>query len=389
MPASQLPLNADQIAIRDVTREFATDVVAPKAAERDETQEFPAEEVAAAADVGLLGMTIPEEYGGFPLDAVSVALTYEELARASASVSVILSVHNTLVASAIARHATPSVRERYLPDMAAGRRIGSYALTEPEAGSDAASIKSRAEREDGGFRITGEKVFISSAGHAGVIVFFAVTDPGARTSQRITAFVVDPDDSGVEIGPPEKKLGILASEICAVNLNQCFVPDDRVLGEVGGGFSIAMGLLSAGRIGIAAQAAGIAAAALDAGTAYAKTRKQFGQPISEFQAIQWKLADMATGLEAARLLIWNAARLRDAGLPYGTEASQAKLFASELAVRAANDAVQIHGGYGYLKSYGVERLYRDAKITEIYEGTSEIQRLVISRSLLRDSDNRR
>ena len=389
MPASQLPLNEDQTAIRDVTREFATDVVAPKAAERDEAQEFPAEEIAAAADVGLLGMTIPEEYGGFPLDAVSIALAYEELARASASVSVILSVHNTLVASAIARHATPDVRERFLPDMAAGTRIGSYALTEPEAGSDAASIKSRAERVDGGFAITGEKVFISSAGHAGVIVFFAVTDREARTSQRITAFVVDPADAGVEIGPPEKKLGILASEICAVNLNQCFVPDDRVLGEVGGGFSVAMSLLSAGRIGIAAQAAGITAAALDAGTAYAKTRKQFGQPISAFQAIQWKLADMATGLEAARLLIWNAARLRDAGKPYGTEASQAKLFASELAVRSANDAVQIHGGYGYLKSYGVERLYRDAKITEIYEGTSEIQRLVISRSLLHDGDTRR
>lgn len=389
MPASQLPLNEDQTAIRDVTREFATDVVAPKAAERDEAQEFPTEEVAAAADVGLLGMTIPEEFGGFPLDAVSIALAYEELARASASVSVILSVHNTLVASAIARHGTPDVRERYLPDMAAGTRIGSYALTEPEAGSDAASIKSRAERVDGGYRISGEKVFISSAGHAGVIVFFAVTDPEARTSQRITAFVVDPADDGVSIGPPEKKLGILASEICAVHLNQCVVPNDRVLGEVGGGFSVAMSLLSSGRIGIAAQAAGIAAAALDAGTAYAKTRKQFGQPISDFQAIQWKLADMATGLEAARLLIWNAARLRDAGQPYGTEASQAKLFASELAVRAANDAVQIHGGYGYLKSYGVERLYRDAKITEIYEGTSEIQRLVIARSLLRDDDNRR
>ncbi|CAN5672499.1 acyl-CoA dehydrogenase family protein [soil metagenome] len=389
MSSSQLPLSPDQIAIRDATREFAAGTVEPRAAERDESQEFPADEVIAAAEIGLLGMTILEEYGGFPLDAVSIALAYEELARASAAVSVILSVHNTLVASAISRHATREVRERYLPDMATGKRIGSYALTEPEAGSDAASIKTRAERVSGGYRITGDKVFISSAGHAGVFVVFAVTDPSSSTSRRISAFVVDPADDGLHVGPAEKKLGILASEICAVNLADCFVPDDRVLGQVGEGFGVAMSLLSAGRIGIASQAAGIAAAALDASRDYAKTRKQFGQPISEFQAIQWKLADMATGLEAARLLIWNAARLKDAGLPYATAASQAKLYASELAVRAANDAVQIHGGYGYLKSYGVERLYRDAKITEIYEGTSEIQRLVISRSILSEERERR
>lgn len=389
MYTTQLPLEPDQQAIRDATREFATGVVAPRVDERDANEEFPADEIAAAAEIGLLGMTISEDHGGFPLDAVSIALAYEELARASASVSVILSVHNTLVAQAVAEHARDSVKVAFLPDMASGARIGSYALTEPEAGSDAASIRTRAVRVDGGFEISGEKIFISSAGHAGVVVVFAVTDPDERTSRRITAFVVDPAESGVEIGPPEKKLGILASEICAIRFDRCIVEDSRVLGEVGGGFGIAMGLLSSGRIGIAAQAAGIAAAALDKSRDYARTRKQFGQSISEFQAIQWKLADMATDLEAARLMIWNAARLKDTGLAYATEASQAKLFASELAVRAANDAVQIHGGYGYLKSYGVERLYRDAKITEIYEGTSEIQRLVISRALLSDDSSRR
>ncbi len=389
MVSTQLPLTSDQVAIRDVTREFAQEVVAPLADERDENQEFPAKEVEAAAAVGLLGMTIPEDYDGFPLDAVSIALAYEELAKVSASVSVILSVHNTLVAQAIAEHATDQVRGTYLPDMASGARIGSYALTEPEAGSDAASIRTRAIRVEGGYELSGEKVFISSAGHAGVIVAFAVTDPDMRTSQRITAFVVDPADDGVEVGPPEKKLGILASEICSIRFDRCFVDDSCVLGTVGGGFGIAMGLLSSGRIGIAAQAAGIAAAALEKSRDYAMTRKQFGSPISDFQAIQWKLADMSTDLEAARLLIWNAARLKDAGMPYSTEASQAKLFSSQVAVKAANEAVQIHGGYGYLKSYGVERLYRDAKITEIYEGTSEIQRLVISRSILSENSARR
>jgi hypothetical protein len=389
MASSQLPLNPDQHAIQEATREFAQAAIAPRADERDEEQAFPTEEIAAAAEIGLLGMTIPEEYGGFPLDAVSIALAYEEVAQASAAVSVILSVHNTLVAQAIAEHGSPTVRATYLPDMAAGKRIGAYALTEPDAGSDAASIRTRARRVEGGYELSGEKVFISSAGHAGVIVAFAVTDPDERTSKRISAFAVDPLAGGVAVGPPEKKLGILASEICAVHFDRCFVADDCLLGSVGGGFGIAMGLLSSGRIGIAAQAAGIAAAAFEKSRAYALERKQFGQPIADFQAIQWKLADMATGLQAARLLIWNAARLKDSNRPYSTEASQAKLFASELAVRAANDAIQIHGGYGYLRSYGVERLYRDAKITEIYEGTSEIQRLVISRSILSDDGMRR
>ena len=266
--------------------------------------------------------------------------------------------------------------------LAAGSRLGAYALTEPEAGSDAASIRTKADRVDGGFEISGEKVFISSAGHAGVFVVFAVTDPDARTSKRITAFVVDPEDDGFSVGPPEKKLGILASEICSLQFDACFVPDERVLGTVGGGFGIAMSALQAGRIGIAAQAAGIAGAALDLSVEYGKSRKQFGTRVVDFQATQWKLADIARDLDAARLLIWNAARIQDMGDDGTVEASMAKLFASELAVRAANVAVQVHGGYGYLKSYDAERLYRDAKITELYEGTSEIQRLLIARSVV-------
>jgi alkylation response protein AidB-like acyl-CoA dehydrogenase len=386
---TSLALTSDQETLRDAAREFASGVVAPRAAERDATETFPDDEIAAAAEIGLLGMVIPEQYGGFPIDAVSIALVYEELARASASVSVILSVHNTLVSAAIAAHASEATKEAFLSDLASGARIGSYALTEPSAGSDAASIRTRAVADGGGFRISGEKIFISSAGHAGVFVVFAVTDPSERTSRRITAFAVDRASEGLEVGPPEKKLGILASEINPVSFRDCYVPREHVLGEVGGGFGIAMGALDSGRIGIAAQAVGIAAAALDISLDYASTREQFGRPISEFQAIQWKLADMATGLEAARLLTWNAARLKDAGRPFGREASQAKLFASELAVRSANDAVQIHGGYGYLRSFSAERLYRDSKITEIYEGTSEIQRLVIARSLLESVKSKR
>lgn len=379
---TNLPLTEDQRLVRDATREFAEGVIRPRVAERDEASEFPVDELEAAAEIGLLGMTIPEEYGGFPLDAVSIALVYEELARVSASVSVILSVHNTLVAAAIAQHGSEEVRDKYLPDMASGTRIGSYALTEPGAGSDAASIRTQAVADGDGFVLNGEKIFISSAGHAGVFVVFAVTDPDARTSQRITAFVVDREDAGLEVGPPEKKLGILASEINPVLFRDCYVPRSRVLGDVGAGFGVAMGALASGRIGIAAQAVGIAAAALEASTQYATERTQFGQRIADFQAIQWKLADMATGLEAARLLVWNAARLKDAGEEYAREASQAKLFASELATRSASDAVQIHGGYGYLRSFGVERLYRDAKIGQIYEGTSNLQLQTIAKQLL-------
>jgi alkylation response protein AidB-like acyl-CoA dehydrogenase len=377
-------LTEDQITLRDMTREFARKTVAPLAAERDERAEFPAEEIEAGAQVGLLGLAVPEEFGGWPVDAVTMALVYEEISRASAAMSLILSVHNSLTSTAINRWGQASVREHFLPKLASGEYIGAYALTEPSAGSDAASIQTRAVRTDKGYVINGRKMFISSALHAGVFVVFTVTEPEERTSRRITAIAVERGTPGLKVGTKERKLGLLASEIAEVILDDCEVPAENVLGEPGRGFGIAMELLDAGRIGIAAQAAGIAAAALDASLSYATTREQFGRPISDYQAIQWKLADMATELQAARLMIWHAARLKDSGKPFSREASQAKLFASELANRAASQAVQIHGGYGYLKDFGVERLYRDAKATELYEGTSEIQRMVIARHLLRE-----
>lgn len=379
-----LPLTDDQIMLQELTRDFAANTVAPRAAERDSSESFPEEELATAAQIGLMGLAIPETYGGSAVDSVTTALVYEEIARASAAMSVILSVHNTLHSSAIAGWASGEVQERLLPKLASGACLGAYALTESGAGSDAGAISSRAVAHGDTYTITGQKMFISNAAHAGAYIVFAVTDPAERTSKRITAFVVERDTPGLEVSTKERKLGILASEICEVVLNEVEVSRANILGEQGGGFGIAMQLLDSGRIGIAAQALGIAEAALDASLAYSKQRKQFGQSISSFQAIQWKLADISTRIEAARLLVWQAARLKDSGKSFSRHASQAKLFASELAVWASNQAVQIHGGYGYLKDFGVERLYRDAKVTELYEGTSEIQRLVIARDLLKD-----
>ena len=379
-----LPLTDDQQMLQDAARDFATNTVAPKAAERDDKEEFPADELGVAAQIGLMGLAIPEEYGGSAVDAVTTALVYEEIARASASMSVILSVHNTLHSSAVSAWASDEIKQSLLPKLASGECLGAYALTEANAGSDAGSISSRATKNSHGYSITGQKMFISNAAHAGAFIVFAVTDADERTSKRITAFIVESESDGLTISPKERKLGILASEICEVVLNEVEVPDSHILGELGGGFQIAMQLLDTGRIGIASQALGIAEAALDASLQYSKQRKQFGQSISGFQAIQWKLADLSTRIEAARLLVWQAARLKDDGVNFSRQASQAKLFSSELAVWASNQAVQIHGGYGYLKDFGVERLYRDAKVTELYEGTSEIQRLVIARDLLKD-----
>jgi alkylation response protein AidB-like acyl-CoA dehydrogenase len=368
----------------DAAREYVARDVAPRVAERDAHGEYPIEELAKAAELGFMGLAIAEDYGGTPIDAASTALVYEEISRGSAAVSVILSVHNSLTSNAISLYGSDDLKSRLLPKLADGAAIGAYCLTEPHAGSDAAAINTRAVEDSGGYRINGRKVFITSGEHAGVYIVFAVTDVEARTSRRITAFAVERDSPGIRVGPKEAKLGLLASEINEVVFENVVVPPENVLGTEGGGFGIAMSLLSTGRIGIAAQAVGIAQAALDAGLRYAREREQFGRPISEYQAIQWKLADMATEIDAARLLVRHAAQLKDAGTDYTRAASQAKLFASELASRAAAHAVQIHGGYGYIRDYGVERLFRDAKATELYEGTSEIQRMVIARQLLRD-----
>ena len=377
-----LLFNEEERLLIEAVREYVDRDVRPRVADRDETGSFPIDELRKAAELGFMGVAVPEDHGGMPLSAASTALAYEEISRASASVSVILSVHNSLVCNAINLFGNDSLRTRYLEQLANGSLIGAYALTEPQAGSDAASIATRAIGDAEGWSITGRKVFITSGDHAGVYIVFAVTDRDARTSRRISAFVVPRDSVGIAVGPKEKKLGLNASEIHEIVFNEVRVPRDHLLGTEGGGFGIAMELLSTGRIGIAAQAVGIAQAALDASLAYSKTRQQFGKPISDFQAIQWKLADMATEIDAARLLVRQAAQLKDAGVDYARQASQAKLFASELASRAAGHAIQVHGGYGYIKEFGVERLYRDAKATELYEGTSEIQRLVIARQLL-------
>lgn len=377
-------MTPEQLMLRDTVRDYARVEVLPRVADRDRSGTFPDEEIRAAGETGLMGLAVPEEYGGCELDAVTTAIVYEEVSRASAAVSVILSVHNSLVAGGTNLFGSEATRERYLPLLASGDLLGAYCLTESEAGSDSGSIATRAVLDGGHYRLTGRKLFVTSGAHAGVYVVFAVTDLEASKSGRISAFLVDRDTDGLSVSPKEEKLGLLASEINEVVFENCAVPTENLLGEVGGGFGIALTLLNAGRIGIASQAVGIAQAALDASLSYAVSREQFGRPISDFQAIQWKLADMATQIDAARLLVRQAAAMKDAGEEFGRQAAQAKLFASELCSRAASDAIQIHGGYGYIRDYGVERLYRDAKATELYEGTSEIQRMVIARALLAD-----
>jgi len=378
----ELLFNEEEQTLAEAVREYVARDVAPRVADRDETGSYPVEELRAAAAIGLMGLAVPDDLGGMPLPAASVAIAYEEVSRASASVAVILSVHNSLTCNAINQYGSAEIKERLLPRLASGELVGAYCLTEPQAGSDAAAITTRAVADGDNWRISGQKAFITSGAHAGVYVVFAVTHPDERTSRRMTAFVVERETPGIDVAQKEKKLGLLASEINGISFDDVVVSDAHVLGEPGGGFGIAMSLLATGRIGIAAQAVGIAQAALDSGLAYAKERQQFGKPIAEYQAIQWKLADMATEIDAARLLVRQAALMKDAGLDYTRQASQAKLYASELATRAAGHAIQIHGGYGYIRDFGVERLYRDAKATELYEGTSEIQRLVIARQLL-------
>ena len=378
---------AEQLLLRDTVREFSRAEILPRVMQRDAAGEFPDEEIRAAAATGLMGIAVPEDLGGFQLDAVSTAMVYEEVSRYSAAVSVILSVHNSLVCAGINLFASPDARSTYLPDLASGKLLGAYCLTEAEAGSDAGSLTTRAIRDGDRYRMTGRKLFVTSGAHAGVYIVFAVTDPEARKSRRLSAFIVDRSSPGLSVSPGEKKLGLLASEINEVVLEDCEVPAANMLGLPGDGFGIALTLLDSGRIGIAAQAVGIGQAALNASLEYATSREQFGQPISNFQAIQWKLADMSTEVDAARLLVTRAAMLKDAGEQFGAEAAKAKLFASEMANRATSAAIQIHGGYGYIRDYGVERLFRDAKATELYEGTSEIQRMVIARALLRDYES--
>jgi len=376
-------LTDEQELIREAVREFADAEVAPIAAELDRDHRFPTELLPKLAELNLMGMPYPEKVGGAGADYVSYVIMIEELSRACATTSVVVSAHSSLATWPIYKFGTPEQHDKYLSDMASGRRLGAFALTEPAAGTDAAAGTCTAVLKGDEYVLNGSKIFISNAPYAEIYVVFAKTDPAAPGTRGMSAFIVERDTPGFSVGEAEHKLGIRGSSTPPLYFSDCRIPKDALLGEEGTGFKIAMQTLDGGRIGIAAQALGIAQAALDASVAYAKERVQFGKPIATLQAIQWMIADMATEIDAARLLVYRAASCVDNGRPYSTEGAMAKLFASETATRVAGKAIQIHGGYGYTESYPVERNWRDAKITEIYEGTSEVQRMVIARSCLR------
>ena len=369
--------------IRDTARDLAAKEILPKAAKIDQEHRFPREIIARLADLGLMGVAVPQEWGGAGMDTVSYALALEEISRACASTGVIMSVNNSLVCDPILRYGSEAQKKAWLVPLAGGKKLGCFALSEPEAGSDAASQKTTARRDGERWILNGTKNFITNGPVADLVVLFAMTDT-SKGHHGISAFLVPTDAAGLTLGRPDDKLGIRGAPSSQIFLTDCAVPADAILGGVGDGFKVAMSTLDGGRIGIAAQAVGIARAAFEDATHYALQRKTFGQPIAAHQAIQFKLADMCTEIDAARLLVWRAAVKKDGGGRYTTESSMAKVFASEVANRAAKEAVQIFGGYGYLTDFPVERHFRDAKITEIYEGTSEIQRLVIASSLLKD-----
>jgi butyryl-CoA dehydrogenase len=375
-------LTDEQQLIREAVREFAATEVAPIAGELDRDHRFPYELMPKMAELNIMGMPFPEKFGGAGADEVSYVLAVEEISRACASTGCILSAHTSLATWPVFKFGTDAQKERYLQDLASGRQLGAFALTEPGAGTDAGSGTTTATLKGDSYVLNGSKIFITNAPFAEVYIVFAKTDP-AQGTRGMSAFIVEKDTPGFSVGEAEHKLGIRGSSTPPLYFADCRIPKDALLGGEGDGFKIAMQTLDGGRIGIAAQALGIAQAALDAATAYAKERVQFGKPIATLQAIQWMIADMATAVDAARLLVYRAAWCVDNGRPYGTEGAMAKLFASEAATRVADRAIQIHGGYGYTESYPVERNYRDAKITEIYEGTSEVQRMVIARSYLR------
>jgi butyryl-CoA dehydrogenase len=367
----------EQKAVQTTAREFATNEVLPKAAEIDREHRHPAELVKRMAELGFLGIAVPEEYGGSGFDHVSYALAMEEISRACASTGVIMSVNNSLVCDPIYRFGTEEQKKEWLTPLASGKLLGCFALSEPEAGSDAAAQKTTAEKSGDTWTINGTKNWITNGPVADVCVLFTMNDKAAG-HKGITAFILPMKTKGVRVGTPDDKLGIRGSKSSQIFLDDVKLPDSLLLGGVGGGFKVAMSTLDGGRIGIAAQALGIARAALEDSLAYAQQRRTFGKPIAQHQAIQFKLADMATEIDAARLLTLRAAWLKDQKLPYGKEAAMAKLYASDVANKAAREAIQIFGGNGYVTEYPVERHFRDAKITEIYEGTSEIQRLVIA-----------
>lgn len=373
-------LNQDQWMIRKMVREFAEEEVVPGAENRDRTGEFPLEIVKKMAGLGLLGLPFPEKYGGSGGDTLSYAIAVEEISRACGSTGITLAAHVSLGASPIYLFGTEEQKEKYLVPMATGQYLGSFGLTEPNAGSDAGGTQTTAVLRDGKWVINGSKCFITNTSYSGIVTVTAVTEHG-KGSKGISTIIVPTDCQGMTINDNYEKLGLHASNTCELFLDDVTVSEENLLGQRAKGFSQFLEVLDGGRISIAALALGIAQASLDKALQYAKERVQFGQSISKFQAIQFKLADMSTNIELARLITWKAAWLKDQGQPFGQEAAMAKLYASEIATRAALEAIQIHGGYGYMREYQVERFLRDAKLCEIGEGTSEVQRLVIARGL--------
>jgi alkylation response protein AidB-like acyl-CoA dehydrogenase len=373
-------LTPEQRAIQALARDVAEAEIMPNAAAWDRNHTFPAEVIGKLGELGLLGVCVPEELGGAGADFLSYVLVLEELSRADAGVGVTVAVHTSAATLPIIVHGAEEQRQRFVPDLASGRVLGAFALTEPDSGSDAGALRTAAVADGDGWRLSGTKQWITNGSHAGTFLVFARTDPATTGTRGVSAFLVDGSD--VEVTREEEKLGLNSSSTADIRLDAAFVGRDRLLGEEHRGFRIAMTTLDGGRIAIAAQAVGIAQAAYEAAVAYALERRQFGSRIADFQAIQFKLADMATEIAAARALTHRAARLKQAGQPHTVEGAQAKLFASAVARRQTGEAIQVLGGYGYTKEFPLERYYRDAKITEIYEGTSEIQRLVIARGIL-------
>lgn len=373
--------SAQHAEIRRSVRDFAEREIAPVADEMERTGEFPAEIIRKAAGLGLLGVPYPEDVGGTGLDSLAYAITIEELSRVSGSVGIIVSAHTSLGCAPIFTAGTTEQKERFLRPLASGAKLGAYGLTEPEAGSDSRGTRTRAHRDGDDWVLTGSKRFITNAGVAETYIVTAVTDRNTD-SGKISAFIVEAGTPGFSIGRMEEKMGLHASNTGELLFDGCRIPADNLLGEEGDGDRLFLKTLDGGRIGIGAMALGLAQAAYEAASSYAKQREQFGRPIAAFQGVAFKIADMATQIDAARLMVYRAAWLKDQGQPYSTEAAMAKLFASEVARQVTNDAVQVHGGYGYITEYRVERYLRDAKLTEIGEGTSEIQRMVIARNLL-------
>ena len=375
-------LTKEQELVRQMVRDFAVNEVKPIAAEIDVTERFPMENVKKMGELGMMGIPFPTEFGGAGGDVLSYILAVEELSKVCATTGVILSAHTSLCASLINENGTPEQKEKYLRDLCTGNKIGAFGLTEPGAGTDAAGQQTTAVLDGDNYILNGSKIFITNGGVADTFIVFAMTDKSKGT-KGISAFIVEKGFPGFSIGKKEDKLGIRASSTTELSFENCVVPKENLIGREGKGFGIAMKTLDGGRIGIAAQALGIAEGALDEAIKYMKERKQFGRPIAAFQGLQWMVAEMSTKIEAARFLVYKAAWLKENKQPYSIDAARAKLYAAEVAMDVTTKAVQLFGGYGYTKEYPVERMMRDAKITEIYEGTSEVQKMVISGSLLK------